>query len=361
MPATLPSLALETKPDADRALDRLEAWYVQQIIDRPPVRFSRHNAFVEQASGDMSRWPSLKARWFDVDYQIEKFLADIEGKSFLGETFPIFWPNLGPNFFAGLYGAPLEFGDVTSWAHPILTDYADPPHINWQSEYLLKLDELTRAALEVASDRFYVGYTDLHPGMDWLLALRGGQDLALDLYDQPEVVHTLLEQVTQDFLAVYDHYDAMLKAAGQPSSSWMALPFRGRMHIPSCDFGAMISPKQFRQFAVPSLTTEVLAMTHNVFHLDGKNLARSIEAILALPNVNAIQWVQGVGDDQPILQWIPFIKKLQAAGKSVIVDMEPSELEPLIAQLRPEGILLCLPSENEEHERALLETIAKWK
>lgn len=360
MTATPPSLALETKPDAERALERLEAWYHQQIVDRAPVRFSRHNAFVEQAGGDLSRWPSLKARWFDVEYQIEKFLREIEGKRFLGETFPVFWPNLGPNFFAGLYGAPLEFGDVTSWAHPTLVDYADLPSLNWQSEYLLKMDELTRAALDVAAGRFYVGYTDLHPGMDWLLALRGGQDLALDLYDQPEAVHAALARATQDFLALFDHYDTMRKGAGQPSTSWMAIPFRGRMHIPSCDFGAMISPRQFREFAAPALRSEVLAMTHNIFHLDGKNLARSLETILDLPNVNAIQWVQGVGDDQPILQWIPFIQKLQAAGKSVVVDMEPSELEPFIEQVRPEGILLCLPSEDEEHERALLDRIARW-
>lgn len=50
-------------------------------------------------------------------------------------------------------------------------------------------------------------------------------------------------------------------------------------------------------------------MTHNIFYLDGRGVARHLDAILELPNVNAIQWVQGVGLDQPILQWIPLIAR----------------------------------------------------
>ena len=80
----------------------------------------------------------------------------------------------------------------------------------------------------------------------------------------------------------------------------------------------------------------------NIFHLDGRGVARHLDAILELPNVNAIQWVQGVGLDQPILQWTPLIRKIQAAGKSVVVDLTVQELEPFIDAVAPEGILLCL-------------------
>lgn len=61
-------------------------------------------------------------------------------------------------------------------------------------------------------------------------------------------------------------------------------------------------------------------MTHNIFHMDGKGVAHHMDAILELPNVQAIQWVQGVADDMPIMQWTPLIQKIQAAGKSVVVD-----------------------------------------
>jgi hypothetical protein len=354
-------IELECKPDADQALRRIDAWYEQQIIDRPPVRFSRHNvgyATVDTFWNDT--WRNQRDRWFDEEYQIEHFLSDINGKKYLGETFPIYWPNLGPNVFAGFYGCPLEFGEVTSWAHAILDDYGAAVALNWQSEYLKKLDSLTRVALERCSGKFIVGYSDFHPGLDWLAALRGTEQLCLDLLDQPDPIKALLRICTADFLKVFDRFNALLKEKRQPSVAWMGIPSFGKMHIPSCDFASLISPRQFREFALPALVDEVTHMTHNIFHIDGKGVARHLDAILELPNVQALQWVQGVGEDVPILQWVPLIRRIQAAGKSVVVDLNKSELEDFISAVKPEGILLCVASASEEEEQAILKRVEKW-
>lgn len=364
MPPTLVpsgSLELECKPDFARCMARIEAWYEQQIIDRPPVRFTRHNAEFEQVDAAWRpAWRGQKDRWFDVTYQMERFLTTVQGKRFHGETFPIYWPNLGPNVFAALYGCPLVFGEVTSWAEPILSDYSTRPRLDWDSQYLHTLEELTRAALALAPGKFLVGYTDLHPGIDWLAAVRGAEPLCLDLIDRPEQVTAMLPGVTADFLQLYDRFDALLKAHGQPSVTWMAIPSFGRMHIPSCDFASMISPRQFERFVLPALYEEVQRMSHNIFHVDGKGVARHLDLILQLPNLQAIQWVQGMGADLPILQWVGLIRRIQAAGKSVVVDLRRAELEDFIAAVRPEGILLCLESIDEEDEQAVLARLERW-
>lgn len=354
-------IELETKPDFDQAMDRIYAWYEQQVIDRPPVRFSRHNAlFADADATAQARYRERKEWWFDAEYQIERFLRGLENKRFLGETFPLFWPNLGPNVFAGCYGCPLVFGDVTTWAEPILTDYAQPLALNWQSEYLAKLDELTNLALEQAPGHFLVGYTDLHPGIDWLAALRGTEQLLYDFYDNAEDVERLLSSNPADFMAFYDHFDTLLKAHAMPSVSWMEIPSFGRMHIPSCDFSTMVSPRHFRQYIWPGLAAECLAMTHNVVHMDGKGVAHHLDAILELPNVQAIQWVQGVADDLPIMQWTPLIQKIQAAGKSVVVDLQLEELAPFMAEVRPEGIFVCVATESEAQEHDVIRKLEQW-
>lgn len=354
-------IELETKPDFDQAVDRIYAWYEQQVIDRPPVRFSRHNALYDDAdSAAQARYSERKEWWFDAEYQIERFLRELENKRFLGETFPLFWPNLGPNVFAGCYGCPLIFGEVTTWAQPILIDYAQPPTLNWQSEYLAKLDELTHLALEQAPGRYLVGSTDLHPGIDWLAALRGTEQLLYDFYDNPEDVEAILSANPVDFVAFYDHFDALLKSHQQPSILWMEIPSFGRMHIPSCDFSTMVSPKHFRQYIWPGLAAECRAMTHNVFHMDGKGVAHHLDAILELPNVQAIQWVQGVADDLPIMQWTPLIQRIQAAGKSVVVDLQLDELDPFMDEVRPEGIFICVSTESEAQEHDVIRKLGKW-
>jgi hypothetical protein len=341
-------------------MKRVYAWFEGAIIDRAPIRFMAHNAFVEEAQ---AAYPSdnLRERWFDAEFQVETFVQSIRGKTFQGETFPVFWPNLGPEVYAAFYGATLEYGDVTSWSIPAVRDWDDMARLklDMQNVYFKKLDEMTRIALERCPGQFMVGYTDLHPGVDCAAAWRDPQQFCLDLIENPDKAAALIEIAIGDFETIYDHFDDMLKVQRQLSVSWMGIPSFGRMHIPSCDFSTLISPQMFQQFCLPVLQREVKTMSHNVFHIDGRGVARHRDTIFSVPEVHAIQWVQGVGDDLPIMQWVPLIKEIQAQ-KPVIVDLNKRELDDFMAAVRPEGIFLWVASDDEEEERALLKRVEKW-
>lgn len=205
-----------------------------------------------------------------------------------------------------------------------------------------------------------VGYTDLHPGMDCVAAWRDPQKLCMDLYDHPVEVKRAMNIAAGDFQRIFDRFDAKLKSKKQLSVSWMGIPSFGKMHIPSCDFSAMISNNQFDEFYLPFLKEEVKFMTHNIFHLDGKDVARHLDRILEIPEIQAIQWVQGMGDDKPILQWVPLIRKIQKAGKSVVVDLELEEMEDFLSLVKPNGIFMCLPVEDEWEQQQILKRIEKW-
>ena len=173
------------------------------------------------------------------------------------------------------------------------------------------------------------------------------------------MVKKLIRKSIDDFQLIFDHFDSMLKARNQLSVTWMNIPSFGKMHIPSCDFSSMISPEQFDEFCLPILLKEVKPMTHNIFHCDGKGVANHIEGILEVPEINAIQWVQGMAEDQPIMQWIPFIKKIQAAGESVIVDLQLNELDEFITSVDRKGIYLCIGAVTEI-QRDIIKRVEKW-
>jgi hypothetical protein len=356
------NLELESKPDFQICMKRIYAWYEGEIIDRAPVRFSSHNAEFNVTEDQNLRWGSLKDKWFDEEYQIEKFIKSIKNKSFIGETFPIYWPNLGPNIYASFYGCPVEFGEVTSWAnHTIDTlDGFKDIKLNTNNDYFKKIESMTKLALEKCKGKYMVGYTDLHPGMDFIAAWMGTENLCMEFYDNPEMLKEVTSLSINDFQSVYDHFDAMLKRHNQLSVTWMGIPSFGKMHIPSCDFSSMISTDLFEEYCLPILKQEVKGMTHNIFHLDGKGVARHIDKILEVDEIQAIQWVQGLGEDAPILQWLPLIKKIQAAGKSVVVDLSKDELEEFISNIRPEGLLLCIASDNEDEQQQILKRVEKW-
>jgi hypothetical protein len=63
--------------------------------------------------------------------------------------------------------------------------------------------------------------------------------------------------------------------------------------------------------------------------------------------------------DQPILQWIPFIEKIQQAGKSVIVDLQPGELGEFMRRVDPHGIMLWIDA-NPEHQEEILNKVKRW-
>lgn len=356
------SLGLEGMPHFDMAMRRVAAWFEGAVIDRPPVRFGRHS--VQGDAGrplDMSRWPTLKERWFDAEYQVETFVRRIRGKRFPAETFPVFWPNLGPEVYAAFYGCELVFQDVTSYAKPIIREWADVAvlRLDMGNPFLRKIDEMTRVALERCPGQFLVGYTDLHPGIDCAAAWREPERLCMDMVMEPDEVKALVDLANRDFARIFDHFHGILHAAGQPSVGWMGVPSRGKLHLPAADFASLVSPEMFDEFILPSFAREMAHAKRNIFHLDGKGVAKNIDRILELPKLNAIQWAQGVGADRPILQWVPLIRKIQAAGKSVIVDVAPDELEALIGALRPEGLFLWIGAEPGTEED-ILRCVERW-
>ena len=115
------------------------------------MRFAEHNAdFASSPKLAGRTWPSLKARWFDAEFQVDFFLESIRNRTFYGETFPVFWPNLGPNVYAAFHGGELDYGEVTSWIRHCIHDWDDLQRLKFSrdNEYFRGIEELTRVALE---------------------------------------------------------------------------------------------------------------------------------------------------------------------------------------------------------------------
>jgi hypothetical protein len=357
----LPSRKFACKPDFDECLARIYAWYEQRIIDRPPVRFHHHNIEYERKRTIPGAWTSARQRWLDAEFQVKTFVDSLAGTEFLGETFPLFWPNLAAVVYNLLLGQPAEFDDVTVWTHPWVDDLDHPPPlgVQWEGEYFRAVEALMDRALDAGAGRFLVGYTDIYGGIDCTAGVRGTERMCMDLVTNPQGILRLIDGVFHDYPALYAHFDRQLKARDQLSVTWMALPSFGTFNVLACDFAVNISRQHFDEFCMPVTRREAELFTHNVFHMDGPGVAKNLDSILTLPNLAAIQWAQGIGKNLPILQWIPLIKKIQAAGKSVIVDLQPAELDDFLRQVDPRGIMLWVSAEPKD-QRDVLERVKRW-
>ena len=59
----------------------------------------------------------------------------------------------------------------------------------------------------------------------------------------------------------------------------------------------------------------------------------------------------------PLCSGVPFIKRLRAGGKSVVVDLNISELEPFMQEMAPEGLLLCIATDSEDQEKEIIKKL----
>jgi hypothetical protein len=149
---TIPSRSFSWKPDFDECLARVYAWYYQELLDRPPVRFHHHNIKYEQFRSAKGSWKSPEQRWLDVEFQIRAFLEVASRTTFLGETFPVHMPDLSAVVYNLFLGQISGYDDVTIWTRPCVEDLEDLPdlRVQWINVYLQAIEQMGLRALELS-------------------------------------------------------------------------------------------------------------------------------------------------------------------------------------------------------------------
>lgn len=332
------------KPDLDQTMQRMEAFWERAVLDRPVIQMTVEKPGGKRITLPESRHADATERWLDVEYQSRLADAQLHNRQFLGDSLPVAFPNLGPEILAAFYGCPLHFGDYgTSWTEPILKDWGKAGDItlDWDNFYLRKLVEITDAMLELGKGKYIVGMPDWHPGGDLVAALRNPQDLSIDLIERPEQVKSLLRRLQPDYIKIYNFWYEKLTAAGQPITSWLDLASWSKYYIPSNDFSALISVKMFREFFLSGIIDECRFLDRSIYHLDGPGALRHLDTILEIPELDAIQWVPGAGREG-FASWVHIYKKIQLAGKGIIVYCNLTDLALVMQNLSPRGLALSI-------------------
>ncbi len=351
------------KPDLDRTMQRMDAFWDGSVLDRPIVQFYLEKPPGEQIPLPESHHTSTDARWLDVEYQARLIDARLTNRIYMGDSLPVAFPNLGPEILAAFYGCPLHFGDYgTSWTEPILKDWSESAQItlDWENPYFLKLVELTDAMLELGKGKYIVGMPDWHPGGDLVAALRNPQDLAVDLIEKPEQVKALLKRLQPDYYQVYDFWYEKLHGAGHPITSWLELTCAGKYYIPSNDFAGMISTKMYKDFFLSGIVDECNFLDRSIYHLDGPGALRHLDTILEIPRLGAVQWVPGAGREG-FSKWVAVYQKIQAARKGMFIYCDVADLELLMHSLTPNGLTIWVEGVTDiEAGERILAALEKW-
>ena len=348
------------KPDYEQAQRRIDAFWDNAETDRPMVQMT----FPKPNPTPFARkqHATHKDYWLDIEYRVEEAAHWAENTVFFAEAMPVYMPNLGPEILSIWAGCPYHFGADTVWTEPCVTDWEkDHVVIDMCHPMFKTLDKFTRLTLERAKGDFIVGLTDFHPGADHLCAIRDAEQLAIDLLECPDIVKAKLATSYKEYYPAFDYFVNLLKDAGMPIASWLNVTSETCMYIPSNDFSYMISTDMFNEFFLEGIIEECRHYKRSLYHLDGPGSLRHLDTLLAIPELNAIQWVPGAGQEW-VYPWLDVFKKTQAAGKSIIAyPRSMDELRFLMDNLPARGLCISLWNiENEGNAQDMMKLIEKW-
>ena len=354
-------MELETVPGFDRILERFEAWWQCEIIDRPLVTIGVKPD--RDPVLPVKRHATLRERWFDFEHDLDLMEAKLAGAVFMGETVPWFYPDLGPELCATVYGCELEFGEATSWSVPVAASSRAILDIepNADNVYWNAIRRATAMSLERGRGRWITGMPDLHTNGDLAAALRNPQDLCIDCADDLDAVRRACEHVTDFYPVMFDDLWKPIEAAGVPCTTWAPVLHAGRSYVTSCDFICMISAAMFEEAILPSLVREMRFLERNCFHLDGPGALRHLDTLLALPELDGLQWIYGAGNG-PAARWIDVYRRAQAAGKCLDLPCEGiDDAKTVAGHIRPEGVWFRVGGGyTREEAEAFLKWVTDW-
>ena len=301
-----------------RALQRNEAFWSGALEEGPLMWITAPGAKPSRPVPDPA---SEDEMWTNVDYVMAASERALSSTHYAGDALPVFCPWLGPDQFAAWLGADIELQprQNTSWCKPFVQDWADHPELRidsdnrWWRLYL----QLLRESVRAGEDKWVTGFPDLHTGIDALSAIRGPENLAVDLVTDPDAIHRAMRQTSDLWKCVVDTASEIILPAGQGTSNWtMGWSDDRFLCIGQNDFSCMISPAMFETFCWQDNLESCAHVDYTLYHLDGPGAVRHLPLLLRLERLNCIQWIQGACSPPPS-QWVDLLRRIQAGGKSV--------------------------------------------
>lgn len=347
------------KEDWENVKLRYEAWWRQEIHDRPMVCVTAPRENVQPVPLEQV---DPRTQWTDIGHMIRRTLAQVQSTYYGGEAIPVFQHYWSAGH-ALYFGCEPHFAPDTVWVDPApVGEDGYPDFDGWRaSPWWDWMRGNTLAAAQASQGSYFVMPMWGNHAGDNLALARGTEALLMDLVLNPDWVKWAIKRVSDIQIEVFEELWRLvapeivgIEGAVNYNCNWSP----GRTHGFDCDMSCMISPKDFTEIFLPPLIETMRTVDHVKYHLDGPGAIKHLDALLEVPEINAIDWVFGAGAEGA-LSWLPLYRRIQAKGKSITVSASPEEIEPLMRELQPEGLCFVTSSSSEAEARELVAWVGK--
>lgn len=312
------------------------------------------------------RWKDMEDKYQNAERIVKRYRHFCENHLFLAESFPNLNVDFGPGSLASYLGSDIGFKEDTVWFKECLEDWEGvedfrfDPESKWFKRHL----ELVKECREIAGDDFYVDMPDLMENVDVLASMRGVQNLLFDMIDEPELIEERVKQVTDIYYKYFDSFYEIIKdEEGGNAYTVFQIWGPGKTVKLQCDLSALMSPDQFRDFIQDSLKVQAAKADCVLYHLDGPDAIKHMDALMEVDEIDALQWTSGdMGPDGTLEEWYPIYDKAIMAGKSLWVKVYSGEFEDwiknvdrIVKRYGSHSLFLFFPEMSLEQANTLVE------
>ena len=358
---------MKYKKDRESWQNNFVDWWHHYSPGRPLLRVITRKENPEEPLEEVKSPQNYLEKHLGVEYNVSRMRNYCRTHNFLAEAYPSLDLNIGPGSMAVYLGSEPVISEDTIWYKEIARESLDelgklqfdPDNYWWQ----FHLDVINRAQEEAADD-FLVNIPDIIENLDIMASLRGSQALCYDLIDYPEQVKKYLKQLEELYFVYYNSMYEIVKDE-QGGSSFTAFDIwgPGKTAKLQCDFSAMMSPQQFREFVQPYLRRQCQGLDFTIYHLDGPDAIVHLDALMEIDELDALQWTPGAGNPGGGNScWYKIYDRVKEAGKSLHISIHDGNYEDwlekatkIVNRYGCDGLYLLFPEMTDSQGEQLLE------
>lgn len=342
---------MENIKDFAKIQTRLEMLLHGEILDRCCVAVTAP----KNPSDPYVNRPEGSESWYmDGERILQRNLERLDKTYFAGDALPMLFPYFGTGGHAKYFSDDVDvvYAPDTIWIHPYLESSADlkPADLS-RSRFFAKEMEIMKYLAAESNGRYLLGMPDNCGSYDALAQLRGNEPLLMDFLDEPEEVKRAAKLCVD---CLKESCDRMFEAVrgtcmGGSVHGWMNLLSKGRIMQLQCDLAVMLSPDMFEEFIMEELRSTMDFLDNGVYHIDGQEQIRHLDHLLSEPRINMCQWVSVAGQP-PLIENVPTLRRIQKAGKGLVIQINKDEIKPLMKEISPKGVILLVSDASSPEE-----------
>ena len=190
---------------------------------------------------------------------------------------------------------------------------------------------------------------------DALAHLMGSENLMISMMEEPEAVQRALTKLEGAYESIMGEVFSIVKDVNEGGScvEWLNIWAPGCHAQMQCDMSVMIHNDMFKEFVLPELQAQCRHLQYPLYHFDGVEQIRHLEDLLSIPELRTIQWTQVAGQ-KSCMEYLPQLRRIQQAGKSLLIRCSPEQVKPLMENLSSRGLYLVTRVSTQEDADAII-------